>query len=97
MNCILVSSDLSFPYSLSKLNPSLADSLDMIFTGEVSPKETYRLLTEKWGMGKHLASGLIGSRGGNIHKLYKCMENLIEKKKRFQSIEAKGRRSAIGE
>jgi hypothetical protein len=88
MNFLLVSSEHSFPSSLSRFNcdPTKGE-LDLIFAGAVSPKETYKLLTEKWGMGKHLASGLIGSRGGNIYKIYKSMEKLVRKKKMFACIE----------
>ena len=63
---LLVSSEHAFPYDLTKLGFNIADIERLIFAGEVSPAQTYELLTTRWGVGPHLATALIEHCGGHL-------------------------------
>jgi hypothetical protein len=87
MNFILVSSDHSFPFDLEKLDFNTVDIHDLIYAGEVSPKETYKLLTQEWSMDNNLASAFVESFGGHIYNIYNAVDSLIDSKQKFSCID----------
>jgi hypothetical protein len=87
MNFILVSSDHSFPFDLQNLGFNTVDIQDLIYAGEVSPKETFKLLREEWGMGNHLASAFVGSCGGHLYDIHNAIYQLIQSKHDFLCID----------
>ena len=85
LNVILVSSEHSFPFRLT--DPRLGFNLDnfngYIYAGEVSPKDMYELLTEKWGVESNLAVALIDHYGGHIYDVYLALTRLSYDKEGF--------------
>ena len=82
---ILVSCEHSFPFRLR--HPDLAfntdDFTNYIFSGEISPKSMYELLTEKWGIDPYLANILIDFYGGHIYDVYEALLRLYRGKENF--------------
>jgi hypothetical protein len=48
----------------------------LIFAGEVPPNEMYKLLTNEWGVGPHLAEALLDHYGGHIWDCYNAVGEL---------------------
>ena len=80
-----MSSEHSFPFRLR--HPDLAFNTDdftkYIFSGEISPKSMYELLTEKWGIDPYLANILIDFYGGHIYDVYEALLRLYRGKENF--------------
>ena len=90
LNVILVSSEHSFPFRLT--DPRLGFNLDnfngYIYAGEVSPKDMYELLTEKWGVESNLAVALIDHYGGHIYDVYLALTRLFYDKEGFKLMDS---------
>ena len=84
---ILVSSEHTFPYGLLDANFSFnIDNFNgYIYAGEVSPKDTFELLTTRWGIEPNLATALIDIYGGHIYDIKHALGNLYENKNKFRN------------
>ena len=83
INVILSSSNFTFPYSLTGFNTAVLDPF--FVTGDVSPKDTYKLLRE-CGMGDELAKELIGVFGGHLFLIRRAIGHIAFEKERYKPI-----------
>ena len=75
MNVICVSSDYLFPYRVDNWK-------ELIYAGEVSPKDMYQLLTVKWGIELNVAAARMNIYGGHIYDIKIALRLLyLEKEK----------------
>ncbi len=66
INVILCSSEHAFPFRLRQIDFNEGNFTKFMFMGEVPPSQMYRLLTEEWKYGDHLAIAMMEHLGGHI-------------------------------
>ena len=67
MMTLFTSSEHAYPYKLDRIGFNQADLKNVIFAGEISPKEMRELLVSRLGMGDRLADGFLSAFGGHIY------------------------------
>lgn len=82
---MLVTSDYSFPFQLlnPKLHFQIEDIQQFIYANELSPKDIYQLLTEKWKVKYNLAKVLVELYGGQIWHIYQSLQRIESNVIRF--------------
>eukprot|EP01033_Poteriospumella_lacustris_P014743 gene14743-10545_t len=76
-NVILVSSNLSFPYTVSNaIHFNAAYFTNIIFIGELLPKEIWHVMVERWKLPEDLARSLIAYYGGDWWTIYNALQHL---------------------
>jgi hypothetical protein len=83
MNVILASSDHLFPYKLSQIPFEEKHFTEFIVFSELSPTASYKLLTEKWKVGKHLAFALVSIYGGIVWDHFRALHRLSGLQEKF--------------
>ena len=66
MMTLFTSSEHGYPYKLDGMGFNMADLTNVIYAGEISPKEMRELLVIRLGMGDRLADGFLAAFGGHI-------------------------------
>ena len=87
LNVILVTSEEGYPYKLRddlKFNLQNVDGV-VIHAGEVPPKEMRELLVNEWGLGSHLAAGLLAVNGGHVRQASNILADLTLKRDGFSA------------
>ena len=67
MMTLFTSSEHGYPFRLDRMGFNLADLRNVIYAGEVPPKEMRELLVSRLGMGDRLADGCLSAFGGHIY------------------------------
>lgn len=67
MMTLLTSSEHAYPYKLNRIGFNQADLTNVIYAGEIPPKEMRELLVSRLGMGDRLADGFLSAFGGHIY------------------------------
>ena len=67
MMTLFTSSEHGYPFKLDRMGFNLADLRNVIYAGEVPPKEMRELLVSRLGMGDRLADGCLSAFGGHIY------------------------------
>jgi hypothetical protein len=67
MMTLFTSSEHAYPYKLDRIGFNQADLKNVIYAGEISPKEMRELLVSRLGMGDRLADGFLSAFGGHIY------------------------------
>lgn len=85
---ILVATEHDFPDRLrdSEVDFNLANLNGYIYTAEVPPNETYKLLTTKWGVAPNVALALINLYGGHIYDMKEALIRLHLQRERLHSL-----------
>lgn len=74
---ILVSSNLSFPYTVSNtIRFNAAYFTNIIFIGELLPKEIWHVMVERWKLPEDLARSLIAYYGGDWWTINNALQHL---------------------
>jgi hypothetical protein len=87
LNVILVTSEERYPYKLRddlKFKLSNVDGA-VIHAGEVPPKAMRELLVNEWGVGSHLAAGLLAVNGGHVRQASNILEDLARTRDGFRA------------
>jgi hypothetical protein len=71
MTVIFATSDSNFPEKLEKMTLQ-----PILYFSDLSPGLTYKILTEKWMLGKHLSFALISLFGGVLWDIYYVIKQL---------------------
>ena len=71
-------SQASEPYRLADLGFKTTNFDSFLYATELPPGEMYKLLTEEWQMGHHLAEAMVMHFGGHIHITKKAVMELSE-------------------
>ena len=66
MMLLLTSSEHGYPFRLDEMGFNLADLTNVIYAGEIPPKEMRKLFVSRLGMGDRLADGFLSAFGGHI-------------------------------
>ena len=66
MMTLLTSSEHGYPFRLDEMGFNLADLTNVIYAGEIPPKEMRELFVGRLGMGDRLADGFLSAFGGHI-------------------------------
>ena len=66
MMTLLTSSEHGYPFRLDEMGFNLADLTNVIYVGEIPPKEMRELFVSRLGMGDRLADGFLSAFGGHI-------------------------------
>ena len=67
MMTLFTSSEHAYPYKLDRIGFNQADLTNVIYAGEIPPKEMRELLVSRLGMGDRLADGFLSAFGGHIY------------------------------
>lgn len=67
MMTLFTSSEHAYPYKLDRIGFNQADLTNVIYAGEIPPKEMRELLVSRLGMGDSLADGFLSAFGGHIY------------------------------
>ena len=87
LNVILVTSEEGYPYKLRDDLKFKLQNVDgwVIHAGEVPPKEMRELLVNEWGVGSHLAAGLLAVNGGHVRQASNILADLTLKRDGFSA------------
>ena len=66
MMTLFTSSEHGYPFKLDEMGFNLADLTNVIYAGEIPPKEMRELFVSRLGMGDRLADGFLSAFGGHI-------------------------------
>ena len=90
LNVILASSENSLPYELRRLGVNMADLQEHYIIGDLSPKDTYKLLTEQWCLGPNLAAALINLYGGHLYTIANALSDFYVDGESYEPIVSYG-------
>jgi len=90
LNVIIASSENSFPYELRRLGVNMADLRKHYIIGDLSPKDTYKLLTEQWYLGPNLAAALINLYGGHLYTIANALSDFYVEGESYEPIVSYG-------
>jgi hypothetical protein len=87
LNVILVTSEEGYPYKLRDDLKFKLQNVDgvVIHAGEVPPKAMRELLVNEWGVGSHLAAGLLAVNGGHVRQASNILEDLARTRDGFSA------------
>ena len=87
LNAILVTSEEGYPYKLRDDLKFKLQNVDgvVIHAGEVPPKAMRELLVNEWGVGSHLAAGLLAVNGGHVRQASNILADLTLKRDGFSA------------
>jgi len=87
LNVILVTSEEGYPYKLRDDLKFKLQNVDgvVIHAGEVPPKAMRELLVNEWGVGSHLAAGLLAVNGGHVRQASNILEDLTDTRDGFSA------------
>ena len=87
LNVILVTSEEAYPYKLRDDLKFKLQNVDgaVVHAGEVPPKAMRELLVNEWGVGSHLAAGLLAVNGGHVRQASNILEDLARTRDDFSA------------
>lgn len=87
LNVILVTSEEAYPYKLRDDLKFKLQNVDgaVVHAGEVPPKAMRELLVNEWGVGSHLAAGLLAVNGGHVRQASNILEDLARTRDGFRA------------
>jgi len=86
MMTLFTSSEYAYPYKLDRIGFNQADLTNVIYAGEIPPKEMRELLVSRLGMGDRLADGFLSAFGGHIYTTEYALQGLASEREQFAPL-----------